>query len=338
MAERADELRIRKLSEHALREKGSLQLALLLEHLVPVARLRELARDFGLSPKGFRIDRAPARALAPLLAGRKDAEELDRTLGLLFERPVAAAAPKKDDEAASAAAAASQFKDQELGRLRADLERAREAALRAQERESSYRQLAQREADEAARLRAALGRAASQPQKDKGRSGASAAAERESARRLHEAELELEARAAADEALRRQLAQERSRVRQLEDELAELAALVPKGRKRKPPPPPPEPERRFLLPYLLPSFYKSLVGKDRRSVDRAFQAILLFCTEGHAYPGLEVKQLGGLDTWSLRASLGLRVYFRKRDDGDIEILELADREDQNTALRRLKER
>ena len=89
---------------------------------------------------------------------------------------------------------------------------------------------------------------------------------------------------------------------------------------------------------LLPSFYKSLVGKERKSVERAFQAILLFCTEGHAYPGLEVKQLGGQDTWSLRASLGLRVYFTQRPDGDIELLELADREDQHTTLRRLKER
>jgi hypothetical protein len=66
--------------------------------------------------------------------------------------------------------------------------------------------------------------------------------------------------------------------------------------------------------------------------------VLLFCTEGHAYPGLDVKQLGGQDTWSLRASLGLRVYFRQRDDGDVEFVEVADREEQNTTLRRLKER
>ncbi len=66
--------------------------------------------------------------------------------------------------------------------------------------------------------------------------------------------------------------------------------------------------------------------------------MLVFCTEGHAYPGLEVKQLGGQDTWSLRASLGLRVYFRPLADGEIELLELGDREDQHTTLRRLKER
>jgi hypothetical protein len=51
-----------------------------------------------------------------------------------------------------------------------------------------------------------------------------------------------------------------------------------------------------------------------------------------------VKQLGGQDTWSFRASLGLRVYFRPVGDGDIELLELADREEQHTTLRRLKEK
>ena len=130
-------------------------------------------------------------------------------------------------------------------------------------------------------------------------------------------------------------------MRELEEELAELEPLVPKGRRRKrrmPPAPPPEPVRRFVLPYFASSFYRSLAGKDRKSIERAVQAVLLLCTEGHAYPGLEVKQLGGLSIWSLRASLGLRVYFRSRSDGDVELLELADREEQRTTLRRLKER
>jgi hypothetical protein len=55
------------------------------------------------------------------------------------------------------------------------------------------------------------------------------------------------------------------------------------------------------------------------------QAALLFCTEGPGYPGLEVKQLEGVDLWSLRA------------DGDVDFVALADREDQNTMLRRLKD-
>jgi hypothetical protein len=92
------------------------------------------------------------------------------------------------------------------------------------------------------------------------------------------------------------------------------------------------------MPYFAPSFYKSLAGKDRRAIERAVHAVLLFCTEGYGYPGLEVKQMGGQDTWSLRASRGLRVYFRPRSDGDIDVMEFADREEQHTTLRRLKER
>ena len=141
---------------------------------------------------------------------------------------------------------------------------------------------------------------------------------------MRDLEQELEARVAADEALRRQLAVERTTVRALEDEVKELEALLPKGRRRKvTAPPPPEPAR-FRLPHFLPSFYKSLVGKERKSVERAVQAVLLFCTEGPAYPGLEVKKLGGQETWSLRASLGLRVYFENRDDGDVDVVRLAD--------------
>ena len=40
----------------------------------------------------------------------------------------------------------------------------------------------------------------------------------------------------------------------------------------------------------------------------------------------------------MRASLGLRIYFRPIGEGDIEVIELGDREDQNTTLRRLKEK
>lgn len=164
--------------------------------------------------------------------------------------------------------------------------------------------------------------------------------EKELLRRVHQLEGEREDVLAADAELRRQLAHNQTRIRELEAEVHELEALLPKGKRRRkaPPPEPPPDERRFRLPRFTAAFYKSLEGKERRGVERAIQAVLLFCTEGHSYPGLEVTQLGGQDTWSLRASLGLRVYFRPLADGDIEVLELGDREDQNTTLRRLKER
>ena len=85
-------------------------------------------------------------------------------------------------------------------------------------------------------------------------------------------------------------------------------------------------------------FYKSLEGKERRSIERGVQAVLLFCTEGPSYPGLEVKQIEGQEIWSLRASLKLRVYFELLEERCVEFVAVADREDQHTTLRRLKER
>ena len=118
----------------------------------------------------------------------------------------------------------------------------------------------------------------------------------------------------------------------------ELEELVPPGKRKKkrmPPPPPPE---RFAVPHFTPTFLKSLDGKDRRSIEQAYHAVFMFCTEGSRYPGLQVKSLEAIDLWSLRASRRLRVYFRRRVDGDVEILELLDREEQETMLRRYRER
>lgn len=348
----ADALKLSRLTERALRDGGSLPLSLLLETLVPLRRLRALAQEFGVSPKGFRVERAPARTLAPLLAELREPGQIDRVMGLLLgAMPAAAGAAIDatdgggDDEADAAEAdaappidhvAARRFLEQELAQARVELERARLSAVRAQEREALVRQAAERDAAQVQQLRGELERARRVPtgEPDAG------AADRELSRRVHELEQDLAARDEADAALRRQLAGDRARQKELEDEVAELEEMVPKGRRRKVPPAEPQlpRERRFLLPWFAPSFYRSLDGKDRRAIERALHAILVFCTEGHAYPGLDVKHLGGQDTWSLRASLGLRVYFRHRDDGDVEFLELADREEQNTTLRRLKDR
>ena len=344
MGDRSEDLRTRRLSDRALRERGQLPLSLLLEVTVPLERMRAVAHELNVAPKGFRVEKAPASALAPALAECKEPKDLDRVVALLFEarmEGIAHPAPATDEPKPNAAepseaTQALRFQEQEGKRLQGELERARASALRAVERESSLRRTTELQAEELQQLRGELARlrdraTASAPTSASG-------AERELASRVHDLELEIEARTTADDALRRQLASDRSRMRVLESEIEELEALLPKGRKRKAPPPEPEPDKRCYVPYFLPSFYKSLIGKERKSVERAVQAVFLFCTEGHAYPGLEVKQLGGQDTWSMRASLGLRVYFTKRADGDIEVSELADREDQHTTLRRLKER
>lgn len=331
---------LKRLGERALARNGELPLVLLLELLVPVRRLRELARDHGLTPKGgFRLERAPAHVLAPLLAELRDAERLDSVLRALVPEP---AAKRQADEGEGGAAESAELRqllalrDAELLRLRDEADRARQATVRANERQTTAAHRIDQLEQELGRLQREL-----REQANTAASPAPTATreERELQRRLHDLENEREGFLAAHEALRRQQAFDQSRVRELEQTVHELDALLPKGKKRRrPPPPEPAPERRFLLPRFTTGFYKSLEGKDHRAVARAFQAVLLFCTEGHGYPGLEVKQLGGQDTWSLRASLGLRVYFRPLGDGEIELLELGDREDQNTTLRRLKER
>lgn len=338
MADRNTDPRARRLAERALKERATLPLAALLEAAVPVAALRALASDLALSPKGFRIERAPARVLAPLLAERTDPAELERVVALLLPT----SAPKADESETSESdeseavdhKAALRLQEQEVRRLRDELERARETSSRAAERESTMRQHGDQQEHELQQLRTEVKRLQNRPS-TKVDPGTQV---RDLQHRVRDLEQELEARVAADEALRRQLAVERTTVRSLEDEVKELEALLPKGRRRKvAAPPPPEPAR-FRVPHFLPSFYKSLVGKERKSVERAVQAVLLFCTEGPAYPGLEVKKLGGQETWSLRASLGLRVYFENRDDGDVDVLGVADREEQMTTLKGLKDR
>lgn len=339
---RSEDLRVRKLSERALKERGALPFSLLLEVLVPITRLREVAAEVEASPKGFRIEKAPANALASALSEIKEPERLDKAIALLFESRVQSA-PEPDPKAnatkdadSSGAMAQARFHEQEAKRLQAELERARESNQRAAERESDLRRKLEQGIDELQKARAELSRLRDATHSTK---PVPTSSERELARKVHDLELEIEGRSDADEAVRRQLASDRTRLRELEAEVEEMAALMPKGRKRKAPPAAAaEPERRVLVPWFLPSFYKSLDGKERRSVERAIQAVLLFCTEGHAYPGLEVKQLGGQDVWSMRASLGLRVYFRHRPDGGVDVIELADREDQHTTLRRIKER
>ncbi|HEB52771.1 MAG TPA: hypothetical protein ENI87_05910 [bacterium] len=335
-------VKVKRLVERVLACDGMIPLATLLENFAPLDGMRAAAQKLGLTPKGgFRIERAPAKVLAPLLAEQRDKDALDAIVALLLPPPAPPAAEEpangeQDAKALAEARSLLKLRDAEVGRLRSELERAREGQGRARERAAELERQLQAAREEVARRQRALAEAAPQVPSEAAR----LRDDKQRERRLRELEDERDHLLARDQELRRQAARDRSRVRELEEEVAELERLIPasRRRKKKPLPPAPEPERRFLVPHLTPSFYKSLEGKERRTVERAWQAIIQFCTEGHGYPGLEVKQMAGQDTWSLRASLGLRVYFRPLPNGDIEVLELGDREDQHTTLRRLKDR
>ena len=47
---------LKKLAEQVLKADGSMPLELLLVHLAPVERLREVAQNLGLSPKGGLVE------------------------------------------------------------------------------------------------------------------------------------------------------------------------------------------------------------------------------------------------------------------------------------------
>lgn len=325
-----------RLVEEALRGGGRVRLATLLAALMPIAELRELTRRLGVPIKGgYRIERAPAHVVAPLLAESSDPEVLDAVCEALVAhlRRDGREPPPADTGDRRKLERVLELKDQQIGRLKADLERARDAAARQRSREAELTQRLLHEQEVAARLRAEI-RTLRIAMEDR-----PGPANDDRAQRVHDLERELAAYAESEEAWRRREASQAAEIRRLATEVEDLAARVPKGKRKKAPPtpPPPMPDV-FRLPHLTPQFYKSLEGKDRRSIERAVHAVLLFCAEGPTYPGLEVKQLEGMAVWSLRASLKLRVYFEVRDDGDIDVLALVDREDQHTALRRLKER
>ena len=325
-----------------LAEKGRLHFASMLQMGVKVATLRELARRHGITPKGgFRLEKAPARVLAPLLAEIREPHILGEVVeAFLLEMRQRGEEKAPEPAVAGPVVTPEQLarKEREIASLGRERDKARESAARLRDRLAQADRRLSVEVEAAARLRSeinALGHRIDQALEAVGQEDV----DKEMVRRVRELEGDLVAHQEAEEGLRRLDALRLTRIRELEERAAELEELVPKSKRqrRKMMQAPAEPERRVVLPYLLPSFYKSLEGKERRSIDKAVHALFLFCTQGPAYPGLEVKQIGGQDLWSLRASLKLRVYFRMREDGDVDVVALADREDQDTALRRLKE-
>lgn len=219
--------------------------------------------------------------------------------------------------------------------VQGELEKAREFTARLRVREGELGRRLGLERENAARLRAEVGSARQKLEL----APKPPARQEDQVRRVRELEGEIGALNEAIEGLHRLQALRASRIRDLEEQVSELSTAGPKSPGREAPPAdPPERTRRLQMPHFRALYYKSLEGKDRRSAVRALQAILLFCTEGHGYPSLEVKQIEGQSLWSLRASRKLRVYFEMREDGDVDVLALVDREDQHTALRRLKDR
>lgn len=329
------------LREAALSANAAVPVVRLLEAALPVEALRELVRDKGVTPKGgFRLEKAPAKVLAKALLDPLKPEVVEASCTALAEHLASAAAP---DEAAPAEpqqdlAPLLRLREQEVEQLREELQRAQRSA------QSLREQLAERDRqaqlNQSALVQQRLQMAELQDRLDN-RPAPLPGNDREQTRRLHQLERDVEELETLEENQRLKLAEQAGHLRVAAVRIEELEDRLRKKGKRvdKPKPAAELPEAaRFSIPYFTPAFFRSLEDKDRRTVERAYQAVFLYCTEGPKYPGLQVKPLDPAGVWSLRASRKLRVYFRPRPDGDVDILELLDRQEQETALRRYREK
>ena len=68
-----------------LEQEGKVPLERVVQELLPVGTLRDLARKHGLSPKGYRIEKAPAPRLAKLLIDVRNPTLVTEVLELLLE-------------------------------------------------------------------------------------------------------------------------------------------------------------------------------------------------------------------------------------------------------------
>ncbi len=332
----SDNAQVDRMVEKALELKGLLPLEFLLTEFVPIDRLRARARERGLSPKGFRIDSAPARALAQAMLRDLQPELLAEAAGEIVTLLRARAEPAPHQPTPASPAPTPDA----LAEIDAELEKARvrlAATVAAQQKaEARVAELESRlalQAQQMARLRGDLETA-----ERRGHAASLATPGRDVVRALHEAEAELEVLGRSESEYRLRLAEQHTAMHTQAQRIEELEAMLPKDRRKRkaaPPPPPPPPAERFRVPNFTSEFYRSLEGRDRRSVEAAFDAVFRFATAGYGYPGLEVKQLEGVNLWSMRAGIKVRVYFRPRADG-FDILAVGDREDQDTLLRRLR--
>ncbi|MEO0481598.1 MAG: hypothetical protein AAF196_19175 [Planctomycetota bacterium] len=329
----------------ALRGETAFGLDQIAALVLPVSALRDLCRKHDRVPKGYRIEKAPARRLAVTLCEPRHPEVLESLVRAVVERLA-----NRDETDADKLEAASEterlnrllgLRDQELSGLRTELERSREQEAEHRRRAESLQNERRFDHSQIASLRAELD--AMRSRLDSFPKRVKPADRSEVELRVRELESELDTMSRSEEGLRRLVAIRQARIRDLEDRVAELLEQTRSPKKGQKPKPQDRPEapllsETFRVPQFTQSFYKSLDGKPRQSVEKAFQAALLFCIEGPSYPGLEVKQIGGQDLWSLRASRKLRVYFLPVGSQEVEFLSLVDREDQPTALRRFKDR
>ncbi|MCA8957321.1 MAG: hypothetical protein KDC87_14700, partial [Planctomycetes bacterium] len=294
-----------KLREESLAHAGSVPLAALIEWFVPVKELRAAAQSHGLSPKGFRADRAPAKALIPLLIDPETPEVLEEVCDLLAGHMT----PGSGDPAPAAAEPVAdlqpmlKLREGELKEARQRLEKCRSASDALRRRSDTLAQARERDQENIARLQAELDTLRREVVRLR---EARPGADRDLSTRVQALERELDEQSQIEQQHRIKAAEQAALLRARDERIVELLELVPKGRRQKPRGDPPAPPAGLIVPHFTTSFLKSLASKDRRAVEHAYRAVFLYCTEGPRYPGLQVKSLEPSNVWSLRASRRLR--------------------------------
>ncbi|MAE77315.1 MAG: hypothetical protein CMJ85_10655 [Planctomycetes bacterium] len=342
-----------KWIEAILQGKGSVSLTWLLHSGVSVKRLRAIARDHGLKPKGFRVERARAKQLAGLLAeafALNDLVRAELAQELVAHYGPGEASDTRANESTELASSASTDSarpaalEKALEQARAATERAKKSAAKA--RRSKQEALAARDLAEGqlAELTCTQGQQA-RAVADADRRAAQLEARVEELARDNSARdhAELTARLAElvdrEESGRRRIAELTSHSRRLADEVEELEGMLPRGQRerRRKQAVSSEPTPATFLPRFSDEFLRCLVDLENEHQRKVFAAIARLLLQGFDYPGLHAKQLKGLGgLWSIRAGEGLRVFLLR--DGDTVTLEGAcTREEQPTFLKKRRE-
>jgi regulator of replication initiation timing len=324
-----------ELMQALLTGRGSVAAGVLLRFLLLEPELRELCARFDLKPKGgFRIEKAPLHLLLPVLEkALLERDEVRDAVAAAVTAQAAAPAAEKTAPADPQRDRLVELKDQEIRRLKDEADQAREVAGRRGEHVEALQRRIDELMDEAAQIRAER----EFLRRELDRLGKSPREPQDSDRDIVGFLRRVEQLETLNEELRRSLAVEATNIATLQAETDELRSKVPDWRKKTPQPPPADLPQQdagvFPIPVFTPDFYRSLVDRDRRVVQAAFQAVFLLVSRGPSYPGLETKRLEGTSSlWSIRATIKHRVYF-EFGQGEFKVLRLEDRREQDRFLR-----
>ena len=319
------------------------------EDLVPTARIpRRLVElltrlaatdpEFTLAPLLWRLLGHPVENVraAAVSALRSHMESYDALAGEALEQEGAQAAAQDQKSSPAAGALRRQLKEAEskTGRLAVELEAVRKqlAAERAHsaqkdERLSRHkRDLERTQAD----LRATRdAKAALEAERDRDARALLRSRESEAG--------ELRREVAA---LQLELKEARRREADLVSQLRTLEAPPHASVQAQQPPPAAaaEPASSFQVPYFTDEFYESIEEWDPRILKSAFEKVLLLAND-FAHPSLDAKRMQGADgLYRIRIGTDVRLFYRRKPNGGIEVLSLIDRENLGRYVRRYKGR